>query len=79
MAKKNSEFGKLAKIDFWKGLIVAILSAISVTFINITGQASDFQSINWQLISLSAAGAFVGYLVKNFITNSEGDILKKES
>lgn len=76
--KKQSDFLKLKSADFWKGLLVAILTAIFTSLSSAIGAATDFASFNWQIIVLSAAGGFVGYITKNFLTNSVGEIMKTE-
>lgn len=75
----RSEFLKLKKADFWKGLIVAILTAGVTTLSTAIANANDFASFNWQSVVLAAAGGFVAYIVKNFFTNSEGQTFKQEA
>jgi len=79
MATKKSEFGKLKTFDFWKGLIVAMLTAGITSLGSIIESATSFEAFNWQGVVLAAVGAFVAYIIKQFITNSEGEILKKEN
>lgn len=76
--KKQSGFLKLKSADFWKGLIVAILSAAVTSLGAAISAATDFASFNWQLVVLSAAGGFVGYISKNFLSNSNGELLKTD-
>lgn len=73
-----SEFLKLKKADFWKGLFVAVLTAAITALSNSIATATDFASFNWQIIVLSSAGAFVAYITKNLFTNSDGKLLKSE-
>jgi len=79
METAKSKFGTLKTFDFWKGLIVAILTAGITSLESVISSATDFVSFNWQGVVLAAAGAFVAYIIKQFITNSDGQILKKEN
>lgn len=74
----NSEFLKLKKADFWKGLIVAILTAVVMALQSALTNASDFASINWQSVAIAAGSGFVAYIIKNFFTNSDGQMMKGE-
>ena len=71
----NSNFLNLNVNDLLKGLIVAILTAIITGVYNAlnTGVAIDIK-----LTILSGLTAGLGYLLKNFFTNSDGNQLKKE-
>lgn len=75
----NSEFLKLKKADFWKGLLVAVLTACFTALTSAITNATDFASFNWQSVVLAAVSGFVAYLSKNLFTNSAGEIFKKES
>lgn len=74
----NSEFLKLKKADFWKGLIVSVLSAAIAALYTAITSATDFASFNWQSVVLAAAGSFVAYVTKNLFTNSDGETFKGE-
>ena len=75
----KSEFLKLKKSDFWKGLIVAILTAGFTALSSAISNATDFASFNWQSVVLASIGGFSAYIVKNLLTNSNGDTFKKEN
>lgn len=75
----NSEFLKLKKSDFWKGLIVAVLTACFTGLSSAITNATDFASFNWQSVALASAGGFVAYIIKNLFTNSNGEMLKGEN
>lgn len=75
---EKSEFLKLKRADFWKGLIVAVLTALLTGLSTAIAGATDFASFNWQSVVLASAGGFVAYMLKNLFTNSEGEILKTE-
>lgn len=54
--------------DFVKGIILAVLSPV-VPIVQATLAAGTF-TMPWKQIGLTAAGAFVAYMVKNYFTNS---------
>lgn len=55
--------------DAGKGLVVAILSPI-IPIVNASLTAGTF-ALPWKQIGLTAASAFVAYMVKNFFTQSQ--------
>ena len=75
----RSKFKALNMIDFGKGLLIAFLTALFTGLIELF-QAGPF-TFDWvtlQPIVYSAISAALAYLIKNFFTNSTGDLLKKE-
>jgi hypothetical protein len=74
----NSEFLKLKKADFWKGLIVAVFTAAVTALQSALLNASDFASINFQSIAIAGASGFVAYIIKNLLSNSDGKPFTKE-
>lgn len=75
----NSNFLKLNWQDLAKGLIVAVVGAI------LTGlyQALDigvisFTWVFWKPIVLTGVTAGVGYLIKNYFSNTDGAPFKAE-
>jgi len=73
----NSPFLTLNNKDFIKGLVVAIFSA-AVTILYTSIQAGDFV-IDWKAIGMAALSAALAYITKNFLTNSNSELLKKET
>lgn len=69
-----SEYLKLNGLDFLKGFVVAIISAVLVIIQNSIA-AGDF-SFQWSTIWQGALTAGVAYLIKNFFTNAEGTLGK---
>lgn len=60
--------------DFVKGLIVAVLTPmVPIVQQSITAGSLVF---DWHIISLAAAGGFVGYMVKNFFTDDTKEAVK---
>jgi len=75
----NSNFFSLNWLDLGKGLLVAVIGAI------LTGiyEAITAGSLTWtwaffQPIVLTGVAAGIAYLIKNFLTNSNGVPLKSE-
>jgi len=65
--------------DLLKGFLVAVLAAL-LTGVYQALQAGTiaFTWVFWQPIVLSAVGGGIAYLLKNFIQNSSGEILKAD-
>ena len=74
----KSEFGKLKKADFWKGLFLAVITALLSSIVTVAQATFDLKSINYTPILSSAVIAFCSYLIKNIFTNSNDEILKPE-
>jgi hypothetical protein len=85
LQKMNSNFLKLNLSDFWKGLIMVILTAFVTSFAQFLQGWSNgtvdsaMAKVNLILSLKFAIGAGVSYLIKNFVTNSNGAVLKKDS
>ena len=58
-----------------KGFFVAIISAILFSI----GQMIQVGQINLHTILITAISAGIAYLIKNVFTNSDGDLLKRET
>ena len=75
---KTSEFMKLKSADFWKGLLLAVITAaITAAYTAIT-TTTDLAQFDWQPVGIASIGAFAAYILKNLFTNSEGTPLKPE-
>lgn len=75
----NSKFLNLQINDLWKGLIVAVATALLTGIYNgIESGTIAFTWIWFKPIVLSSVGAGIAYILKNMLTNSEGKILKGE-
>ena len=70
---KSTLFSLSAK-DFWKGLIVAVGSAIFPIIMQ-SIQANQL-TFNWKLIATTGIGAFLTYLAKNFFTDDTSAAVK---
>lgn len=77
MTTKSSLF-KLKSKDFWKGMVVAIITAAFTAGVNALESAENFTSLKWQPIALASLIAFGAYMTKNFFSNSEDKFLTPE-
>ena len=72
-----STFLSLNSKDFIKGLFIAILTAV-ITMLYTSIEAGELM-LNWKAIGMTAISAALAYITKNLLTNSNGQILKKEA
>jgi hypothetical protein len=64
--------------DFVKGAVVAILSAVVATLQSIiTQKGFNLTSTDGWFIASVAVTAFLGYLLKNFLSDVDGKVLGK--
>jgi len=54
--------------DFLKGLIVAVIMPVLTIIQNSISEGE--LTFNWRLIGLTAVGALVAYLIKNFLSDN---------
>lgn len=67
---------KLGLADVGKGLVVAVLTAVAMYLLSVLNAPGfDFATINWAEIARLALSSGLGYLVKNFFTDNQGNIL----
>ena len=75
----NSVFLKLNLSDFGKGVALAVIVAVLGALHQILqAKGFDLSIVDFQAILKVAVTAFIGYLAKNFVTNSEGTLGKAE-
>jgi len=74
----KSKFLGLNLNDAWKGILTALATAVVANLTNILGNGwpTSAELLDTLRIGLYAAG---GYILKNLLTNSDGEILKKEN
>jgi uncharacterized MnhB-related membrane protein len=72
----KSAFLSLNTKDFLKGLVVSVLT--SVLTIVYTSLQSGSLTIEWKAVGTAAITAALAYITKNYLTNSEDQIHKKE-
>lgn len=71
-----SKFLTLNQKDFIKGLLLSVLTAV-VTIVYNSVQAGSL-TFDWKSIGVTALTTALSYLLKNLLTNSQGEILKSE-
>lgn len=74
----NSSFGKLNWKDFGKGLLVAVGGSIVTALIPILNSGRLPTIAEFKLIGIAAIAFGGTYLLKNWVTNSNGQLGKKE-
>lgn len=73
----SSKFLSLSARDTIKGFAVAVCtSVLTVAYKTIEAGSLSF---DFKLIAKTALIAGLGYLMQKFVTNSKGELLKKES
>ena len=73
---KISDYLKINLFDLTKGLIVAAFTSI-VVLISDTIAAGTW-TFNWTGIWQTGVAAAVAYLMKQLVTNNQGELLKKD-
>ena len=74
----KSKLFNLNRRDFFKGLVVAILTAI-ITFLTDILQSGVVIDIDvLKRVAVASVIGFLSYILKNMLTNSEGQILTPE-
>ncbi len=74
-----SKFRTLNMVDLGKGLLIAFLTALFTGLIQLFEAGPfTFTWLTFQPIVYSAVAAAMAYLIKNFFTNSTGELLKRE-
>ena len=68
-----SNLFKVNSVDFAKGLVVVVLTAV-LTYIANALQVSGL-NLDWQQVLSVAIIAGIGYLSKQFLSDSEGKVL----
>ena len=72
----QSSFLSLNTKDFIKGLVVAVLTSV-ITIIYTSLQAGSLE-FNWKLIASTGLSSALAYILKNLVTNSDDEMMKKE-
>lgn len=76
---ENAKFLNLNKHDFLKGLLVAVITAVLTTLLQIVESGGVMLSAeSLQITAKIALTTAIGYLLKNMLTNSEGKPLSTE-
>ncbi len=72
----KSSFLSLNTKDFVKGLVITVLTSV-LSIIYSSLQAGSL-TIDWKVILTTGLTSAIGYIIKNYLTNSKDEILKKE-
>jgi hypothetical protein len=72
----KSSFLSLGTKDFIKGLVVAVLTSV-ITIVYTSLQVGSLE-FDWKLIASTGLSSALAYILKNLVTNSEDEIMKKE-
>ena len=77
---KSNPLFSIGMSDLIKGLIVTIITA-SLTMLgtSIESGSLPLDWMAWKPIALSGCGAGIAYLLKNILTNSKDQFMKKEN
>ena len=72
----NRSLFKLNVHDFLKGAVSAVVASVIFALAGVA-QQPDFNVllINWNSVFNAAVGAFLGYLGKNLLSDSQGNVL----
>ena len=74
----KSNFLNLNWADFGKGAVVAVLTAVFTTLLSLLQTGTLFAKASLPIIGTAALTAFLGYLSKQFLTNSQGQLMTTE-
>lgn len=74
----RSDFFSLNWRDLGKGLVVAVITAV-LTYAWTAIEAGGLTSIDWNAVGTTAIISAIGYLMKNLVTNSDGEVAKTEN
>ena len=70
----NSVLFKLNWRDFVKGAVLAVAAAVLVV---VQGAVASNSAIDWNMVLQVAEGAFVSYVLKNYLADESGRLLGK--
>ena len=74
----KSKFLQLNAKDFFRGLLIAILTALITGIINILDNGAAFTWITVKPVLIAGASAALSYLLKCLATNSKDQMFKRE-
>ena len=67
MQQLPSTFGSLKLRDFLKGLVMAVIVPALLAIQQ--SLSAGVLTINWKALGIAAIASFIGYLIKNVLTN----------
>lgn len=74
----KSKYLTLNAKDFFRGLLIAVLTAIITGVINILDNGAVFTWITIKPVLIAGISAALSYLLKCLVTNSQDQLLKRE-
>jgi branched-subunit amino acid transport protein len=74
----KSNFLKLNWNDAIKGIVVAIVTALLTGLYQVIQSNGVFDWVTLKPVLIASFGAGISYIVKNLLTNSNNELLKKE-
>jgi uncharacterized membrane-anchored protein len=75
----RSKLFRLNKTDFLKGLLMVVITAfVTGLYELLQSGAFAFDWVTFKPIVMAAVAAGLSYLIKNFLTNSQGKFAKRE-
>lgn len=75
---KKAKLYKLSIADYAKGFMLAVISSLLTGCQMYLSSGKMPTNSEWRVLAMVAIGAGVAYLLKNFFTNSDDQLLKKE-
>lgn len=78
MKTKQSPYGKLAKIDFWKGLLLSFTSGALGAIYEVLVHVNDLSKINYSTVLTTGIIAALAYLQIKLFSNKNGTPYKKD-
>lgn len=76
MNEIKSKLFSLTSNDFVKGLVLAVITVVlGAIQQGLTAHGVDFASYNWGAIGDMALSAGIAYLIKNYFSNANGQIV----
>jgi hypothetical protein len=76
---KRSNFLSLNATDFLKGFVMVIITALLTGIYQLLTNGGTLDWITLKPVLLSAVAAGLGYIIKNYLTNSQGEVFRTEN
>jgi hypothetical protein len=74
----KSKYLTLNARDFFRGLLIAVLTAIIVGIINILDGGAVFTWVTVKPVLIAGVSAALSYMLKCLVTNSQDQMFKRE-
>ena len=70
----NSHLFLLNAKDFLKGAITAVFSAVLTALVSFVNAGGLIENVDWYFVVNTAVAAFAGYILKNYLSDSNGKL-----